>query len=99
MKLRINPEVVKDLKVIRKYIAEDSPEAAQKTINQMYDRFEKLLVFPNMGADLSTIVSFSTDYRYVISGEYIILYKLDDECISIYRVLNSKRDMVSILFN
>jgi len=36
MKLRINTEVVKDLKVIRNYIAEDSPEVAQKNIDYSY---------------------------------------------------------------
>ena len=36
LKLRINPIVVRDLKNIRDYIAEDNEEYATKTIKELY---------------------------------------------------------------
>ena len=39
LKLRINPIVVKDLKNIRDYIAEDNEEYAAKTIKEIYGKF------------------------------------------------------------
>ena len=52
LKLRINPIVVKDLKNIRDYIAEDTEEYAAKTIKEIYCQFENLHMFPEMGSDL-----------------------------------------------
>ena len=40
LKLRINPMVVKDLKSIRDYIAEDSEEYAAKTIEEIYGKLK-----------------------------------------------------------
>lgn len=42
MKLRINPLVVADLKVIKDYIAEENAEAARKTVDEIYKSFEHL---------------------------------------------------------
>ena len=41
LKLRINPIVVKDLKNIRDYIAEDNEEYAAKTIKEIYGKFRE----------------------------------------------------------
>ena len=63
MKLRINPLVVADLKAIKDYTVEDNAEAARKTVDEIYKSFENLQQFPTMGADLSKLVSFKTDYK------------------------------------
>ena len=76
MKLRINPLVAEDLKNIKEYIAEDNEEMAVKTIQEIYTRIETIQQFPYMGADLSKRVSFRTDYKYAISGNYDILDNL-----------------------
>lgn len=52
LKLRINPLVVKDLKEIRNFIADDNVEKATETIENIYGRFENIQLFPGMGADL-----------------------------------------------
>jgi toxin ParE1/3/4 len=98
MILRINPIVVQDLKAIKAYIGEDNPEAAIKTIEAIYERFENLTAFPGIGSELSKRVSFPTDYKYIIYGEYITLYKVDEEFVCIYRVLNRRQDITSALF-
>ena len=77
MKLRINPIVAEDLKKIKEYIAEDNEEMAEKIIQEIYARFENIQQFPYMGADLAKRVSFRTDYKYVICGNYVVLYKIE----------------------
>ena len=79
MKLRINPIVAEDLKNIKEYIAEDNEEMAVKTIQEIYARIENIQQLPYMGADLTKRVSFRTDYKYVICGNYVVrtLEKLD----------------------
>lgn len=96
MKLRINPVVAEDLKNIKGYIAEDNEEMAVRTIQEIYTRFEKIQQFPYMGADLSKRVSFRTDYKYVVCGNYVVLYKIGREFVEIYRVVNRYQDITPI---
>lgn len=84
MKLRINPVVAEDLKNIKEYIAEDNEEMAVKTIQEIYAQIENIQQFPHMGADLAKRVSFRTDYKYVICGNYVVLYKIGDEYVEIF---------------
>ena len=96
MKLRINPLVAEDLKSIKEFIAEDNEEMAVKTIEEIYTRIEDIQQFPHMGADLSKRVSFWTDYKYSVSGNYVVLYKIGDEYVEIYRVVNRYQDITKI---
>ncbi len=52
-----------------------------------------------MGSLLSAKINIKTDYRYLVSGKYIIFYKTDNEYIYIYRILHGSRDYSNILFN
>jgi len=96
MKLRINPIVAGDLKNIKDYIAEDNEEMALKTIQEIYSRIENIQQFPYMGAELAKRVSFQTDYKYVICGNYVVLYKIREEYVEIYRVVNRYQDIMRI---
>ena len=91
LKLRINPIVAKDLKNIKDYIAEDNEEYAIKTIKEIYGKFENLQMFPGMGADLSKRVSFRTDYKYAIWEDYVIIYKVSNEFVEIYRLIDKNK--------
>ena len=96
LKLRINPIVVRDLKNIRDYIAEDNEEYVTKTIKELYGKFENLQMFPEMGSNLSKRVSFRTDYKYAIWEDYVIIYKVRKEDVEIYRVINRYQDITRI---
>ena len=76
--------------------AEDNEEMAVKTIQEIYDRIENIQQFPYMGADLAKRVSFRTDYKYVICGNYVVLYKIGEEYVEIYRVVNRYQDITKI---
>ena len=96
MKLRINPLVVKDLKEIRDYIADDNVEKARETVEKIYSKFENIQLFPEMGAELSKRVSFRTDYKYAVWNDYVIIYKVGKEFVEIYRVVNRYQDITRI---
>ena len=96
MKLRINPLVVKDLKEIRDYIADDNVEKARETVEKIYSKFENIQLFPGMGAELSKRVSFRTDYKYAAWNDYVIIYKVGKEFVEIYRVVNRYQDITRI---
>ena len=96
LKLRVNPLVADDLREIRDYIAEDNGEYAAKTIQEIYNKFESIQIFPGIGADLSKRVSFRTDYKYAIWENYVIIYKVGKELVEIYRVVNRYQDITRI---
>ena len=83
LKLRINPLVAADLKEIRDYIAE---------VTLLPGCFYSFVLF----ADLSKRVSFRTDYKYAVWGNYVIIYKVGEEYVEIYRVVNRYRDITRI---
>lgn len=98
MKIRINPSAATDLEMIRDYIAADNEDMAVKVINSILKKIELLQVFPEMGTDLAERVSFPTEYKYVVWEEYLIVYKIENDFISIFRVLNRHQD-ITYIFN
>ena len=101
MKIRVTPTALNDLKEIKSYIENDlsNPVAANKVIKRIIDDYNRLETTPHMGPSLSTKVPFDTDYRFIVSGNYLIFYKTDDEYVSVYRILYGRRDYLKIIFN
>jgi toxin ParE1/3/4 len=99
-KIRVNPLALKDLLDIKEYITSqlESPISAANIILKIVESYENLKDFPMLGGSLSSKMNIATDYRYLISGDYIIFYKADNVYISIYRIFYSKRDYLRILF-
>ena len=56
-------------------------------------RINPLLV---IGTELSKRVSFGTDYLYLAWRDYIILYKIRDDFIEIFRVISRYQDITRI---
>jgi len=95
-KLRINPLVAEDLKNIKNFIAEDNRNAAVRTIQEIYDKFENIQQFPGIGVELARRVSFKTDYKYVVWNNYVILYKGNKDYVEVYRVISKFQDLTRI---
>lgn len=53
---------------------------------------------PFIGAPLDSIIDVKTDYRFLVCGNYLIFYKVKHDIISIYRVMNGRRDYCRQLF-
>lgn len=53
---------------------------------------------PSAAKDLAERVSFSTEYKYVVWEEYLVVYKIENDFIGIYRVLNRYQD-ITYIFN
>jgi toxin ParE1/3/4 len=99
-KIRVSPIALKDLMSIKEYITEelDSPGAALKIVKKIVDSYEKLRDYPGMGMSLNSKIDIPTDYRFLVSEEYIIFYKLEGKYVSIYRILNARMDYLKVLF-
>lgn len=101
MKVRLSPTAVNDLKEIKNYIEQDllNPSAAENVIKKIIKDYTRLETMPNIGIPLSKKVGFENDFRFIVSGNYLVFYKADNEYVSIYRVLYSRRDYLRLIFN
>lgn len=85
---------------IQRYITEelDSPLAAENTLRKIIKDIQMLKLQPNIGAPLSSIVNIDTHYRFLVCGNYLVFYYVENAEVYIVRILYSKRDYIKILF-
>lgn len=100
MKLRINPEVIEDIAEIKQYVREElyNLTAADRIAKRIVSAYKELKTAPFIGAPLDSVLEVKTDYRFLVCGNYLIFYKVKDDVISIYRVMNGRRDYCRQLF-
>ncbi len=84
-----SPLAISRLSEIAKYIAQDNPVAAERWVHKIFALVEKLPDFPERGRMVPEINHKMI--REVISGNYRIIYKLEDREISILTVRHVKQ--------
>ncbi len=99
-KLLYSPEALNDLDEIWTYINNElqNPAAAQKIVLDILDTIEKLQDFSELGPRLSSITEFESDYRFLVSGKYIVFYRVMGLDVHIDRVLYGRRNYINIIF-
>ena len=71
--------------------------SARRITDSILDTLEKLGTFPYMGAQHSDPELAKLEYRKVICGDYVCIYKIIDNSVFIYRVVNGKTDYPRLL--
>ena len=99
-KIHYSPESRRDLDDIWDYIVSElqNRSAAERVIDCIIDAVDPLKNFAEMGAPLSSIAEIGTDYRFLVSGNYMVFYRVQGSDIYIDRVLYGRSDYMSILF-
>ena len=54
--------------------------------------------FAEMGTPLSSIADVGIDYRFLVSGNYMVFYRVQGDDVCIDRVLYGRSDYMSVLF-
>lgn len=81
------------LKDIYEYHAEvASKKVAQKIISKIYDTTSKLSDYPKSGQVEETLVQLNEGHRYLLTGNYKIIYKKVPEGILITDVFDTRQD-------
>ena len=99
-KVRYSLVAKEDLEDIGNYIMGElkNPMAALGTVNRIQDAIEELQFAPRIGAPLSTHFQKEEDYRFLVCGNYLVIYRERADDVFIVRVLYSKRDYIRIIF-
>lgn len=99
-KIHYSPESRRDLDDVWDYIVSElqNRSAAERVINRIIDAVDPLKNFAEMGTPLSSIADIGTDYRFLVSGNYMVFYRVQGNDIYIDRVLYGRSDYMSALF-
>ena len=98
-KIHYSPESRRDLDDIWDYIVSElqNCSAAERVINRIMDAVDQLKNFAEMETLLSSIADVGTDYRFLVSGNYMVFYRVQGNDVYIDRVLYGRSDYMSVL--
>ena len=88
MKLVWFKRAVWDLRLVQSYIAQENPQAARKTVNQIKDKVSLLMEQPGIGR-LGRVPN--TRELIIDHTAYILPYRVRDNRIEILRVFHTSR--------
>lgn len=99
--LHLSPEAQNDLADIKDYIANDleNPLSALATVRRITKAIRRLREHALIGAPLSSIADTDGNYRFLVSGNYIVFYRANGRDVYIDRILYGRRDYLRILFS
>ena len=99
-KIHYSPESRRDLDDIWDYIVSElqNRSAAERVIDRIMNAVDPLKNFAEMGTPLSSITDVGTDYRFLVSGNYMVFYRVQGNDVYIDRVLYGRSDYMSVLF-
>ena len=89
VKIQWSPLAVERIGEISDYIAQDSPIAAERWINSIFDRIEQVKDFSKSGRSVPEINR--KDLRELIIANYRIIYRLEPKVVSILTVRHSRQ--------
>lgn len=98
-KIYVSKAARRDLDEIWDYIASElqNISAAERTVSRILDAVDRLGEFAETGAPLSSIADTDSDYRFLVSGNYLIFYRAYRREVYVDRVLYGRRDCLRIL--
>ena len=99
--LHYSPESLQDLDGIWDYIVQELGNviAAENTVNSILTTIQTVETHAEIGSPLSSVVRVDSDYRFLVSGHYVVFYRVVQTDIYIDRILYGKRDILHILFD
>lgn len=99
--LNITDTAKSDLREITLYIAEQSQskDIALNFLDGLLKQCNYLKDFPQSGAYPKDYVLKNLGYRYLVHGEYLVFYTVDDgeQTVNVVAVFNSKKDYMRVL--
>jgi len=93
------PFAVKSLNEIKDYIEQEtqSETIAANYINKLIDRIEQLKTFPDSGTEEQLLKRLKQNSRYLVEGNYKIIYQCKDNKVIITDIFHTKQTPVKIV--
>jgi len=90
---------LKNLDKIKDYIIKEahSETIAIKYVNKLIDRVEQLQSFPDSGSEEDLLKHLKQNSRYLVEGNYKIIYQYQDDSVIVTDVFNVKQSPIKII--
>lgn len=91
--IRITAPAWKDIDRISDYhLLLVGPNSSKNITDKLLDTIALLADNPYLGAQHPDPVLAKNDFRKILCGDYVCIYKVIDEMVYIYRIVNGKTD-------
>ena len=100
MRLRYSPEARADISATMRYIADElcSPSAGERIVGSILECCSRLKAHPELGASLAARTGLDTDLRYIVCGRHLVFYRIEEDFVSIIRILDGRTDYLKHIF-
>ena len=88
-------ESLSDLEVIYDFVAEQSLKSAKKIIRKILSRTRQLETFPHSGSPQKTNIEAIKEYRYLLEGNYKIIYSLKDNELYVEAIIDTRQGKIT----
>ncbi len=92
MKVYLSEDADADLLLIHSYLAERNPAVAVSLAREFQAKFARLSRFPFIGRDRSHLMSGA---RSLVAGNYVIFYRIEEDRVTVLRIMDGRRDIDS----
>ena len=86
----LHPDALADLTEIWEYIAADSPDAADRILEDVHEAIRALVAFPELGHQRPDLTS--RPLRFQPTGNFLIAYAPDERPLLVLAVLHGRRN-------
>lgn len=90
-KIHLTQNAQTDLEHIFFYIASDNINSAKKFILELEEKLYSLETSPERCPYIPENIFFGTNYRHLIHKRYRAIYKINDDCLYILRVIHGSK--------
>ena len=95
--VEILERALRDITEIYEYIRRDKEDAAAKVYCEIRNAIADLRKFPFRGGAVDKDDISMNGYRFIVVKPYLIFYKVRGDKITVYHVLDGRRDYLKIL--
>ncbi len=100
LNVKILEPAAENLRSIKKYYTQSfSSNTAEKVISNIFSVIERLGAFPLSGKPINSESLAKLDFRVAFSQNYTIIYKLIDEEVVIFNIVNTKQNYAKLLYH
>jgi plasmid stabilization system protein ParE len=97
-RVRIARAAERDIEAIWSFIAQDSPEEADKFIRRIEERADTLERFPERCPLIAENLLLGTRYRHLLYGNYRIIFRVAGKTVYVLRVIHGARLLNAQMF-
>lgn len=94
MRIRRSPQAIRDVDEIWLTIARDDPGAATWMVGRIAAATARLADFPLSAPARPDI---GPEVRSVVVGRYLVLYRVNEDCVEVVRVIHGAREITGLL--